>query len=287
MDYFCLMKLVADCGSTKIQWALADGATNPEIWTAPGFNPALLSGNDLSAALSSSIPEELRHSAPEEIHFFGAGVIGEREKEAVRSALCSFWPHALVTAASDILGAAVALHGNAPGIACILGTGSAAALYNGSQITGATPSLGFILGDEGSGADIGKHLLNRALKGLLSPSLAGRFMEDNALSVPAAIKKVYRSPVPNRYLASLARWAAENISEPEIEALVRDRFAAFIRANILPLPATDSLPVGFVGSIAHTFSSILTEECAAQGLPAPTILKSPIISLSNYFSHEK
>lgn len=280
------MKLVADCGSTKIQWAtVADSCTN-DVFTARGFNPVILNEQEIASALISSVPQQIQSQPVDEVWFYGAGCRSDREYAIISKAIRHIWHDCTVHVGSDILGAAIALHGNAPGIACILGTGSAAALYDPKRgITRITPPLGYILGDEASGADIGKHIINAVEKALLPKALCDKFHHDTGTTTASIIECVYRAPEPNTFLASFAPWAADNMHHTEIREIIAARIATFIRHNITPLTPHSSIPVGFVGSIAIAFEHILREECNKADIKITNIIKSPITLLSNHHCH--
>lgn len=282
------MKLIVDSGSTKATWVLLSTGNPAERFQSQGMNPALLSDSDIVLAVKSRIPEELRSKPIEQVYFYAAGCRGPREASAICTALSEIWTDAETFAASDILGAARAVCGMEPGVAAILGTGSNCAVYHPEKgIVASTPPLGFILGDEGSGADIGKTMVNAAFKGLLSQKLRKRFLEENSLDQNTIINRVYREPDPNRYLASLALWAKENISEPSIEELVISRFTVFLRHNLSPLPDAKNLPVGFVGSVASGFEPQLRKACAMHGVTVGKIFKSPADGLELFHRNHK
>lgn len=267
--------LIVDSGSTKCRW-ITITAGGVESSDTPGFNPALLSDSAIAATFRAGVPQRCRATGYDQVWIYAAGCRSAREESALTASALALWPGAEVHSASDMLGAARAVCGHEPGIACILGTGSNCALYTPSQgIVASTPPLGYVLGDEGSGADIGKAIVNRVLKRLWSKELCNRFMSDTALSQDSIIEKVYRSPEPNRFLASLTRWAATNISSPEVEALVTERFRAFIRHNIRPLSPAPELCAGFVGSVAAVFERQLREAAAGESLAISCVEASP------------
>ena len=281
--YICGMKLIVDSGSTKALWITLDDNGKIERFESPGMNPALLSEDAIMSAVTERMPAQITGAPVSEIWFYAAGCRSAREADAICRALEAVWQSARTFAGSDMLGAARAVCGNSPGVAAILGTGSNCAVYSPAQgIVASTPPLGFILGDEGSGADIGKAIVNSALKGLWSRELSDKFLKDNALTQGDIIDRVYRCPEPNRFLASFALWAKRNISDSQVSALITGRFVAFIERNIKPLPQAAGLPAGFVGSVAHGFESQLREACTKCGVEVKSIAKSPEEGLINY-----
>ncbi len=282
------MKLIVDSGSTKATWVLLPTGNPTERFQSQGMNPALLSDSDIVRTVKERIPEELKGKPVKEVCFYAAGCRGEREASAICTALHEAWTDAETFAASDILGAARAVCGTEPGVAAILGTGSNCAVYHPEKgIVAATPPLGYILGDEGSGADIGKTMVNAALKGLWSKELKKRFLNDHNLDQNTIIEKVYREPEPNRFLASLALWAKENICDRQVEELVISRFTAFLRHNLSTLPDAKNLPAGFVGSIAAGFEPQLRKACAMHGVAVGKIYKSPADGLEHFHRNNK
>ena len=189
-----------------------------------------------------------------------------------------------IEAHSDLLGSARALCGHNYGIASILGTGANSCLYDGTSIVMNTPAMGYILGDEGSGASLGKRLLHDLYKGVLSEKVKASFEAETGLVMPEIINKVYRQPLPNRFLASLSTFIHTHLDVPEMRQLVIDTFVDFFRFNIAPYQRPD-LPVSFVGSIAYFFESELREAAESQGFTLGTILRSPIEGLIRFHNN--
>ena len=179
-----------------------------------------------------------------------------------------------------MLGAARGLLGHEPGVACILGTGSGSCFYNGQTIEWNVPSLGYILGDEGSAAVLGKRLVGDLLKNQLGDDLKEAFFAEYETSMPDIFEKVYRQPFPNRFLAKLSKFCADHIDDSRIHALVYDHFVQFIRRNLVQYK-TDK-PVCFVGSIAYYYRPILEEAMHAEGFEVGLILQDPIEGLKEY-----
>lgn len=191
-----------------------------------------------------------------------------------------------VEAHSDLLGAARALCGHNYGIASILGTGANSCLYDGKTILQNTPALGYILGDEGSGGVLGKHFLHDLFKGVLSENICKEFEREYGLTMADVIHRVYREPMPNRFLASFAPFIHRHLSDPAIKRLVVDNFRDFFRYNIRPY-GLSNMKVSFVGSIAWHFREQLEEAAAAEGFFLGSILKSPIEGLLRYHLQAK
>ena len=196
--------------------------------------------------------------------------------------LCEAFPEASeVTAESDLLGAARALCQHQEGVACILGTGANSCLYDGQQIVKNTPALGYILGDEGSGAVLGIRFLNALYKGALPDSLRREFETQMGLSMSDVINRVYRQPLANRWLASLSTFIHSHVDLPEVSAMVTENFRCFIRRNVLPYGRKD-LPLNAVGSIAWHYRDQLQEAAEVEDFTLGTVVQSPMDGLISY-----
>jgi len=275
------MKIIADSGSTKTDWLLADGNDIVGRFRTQGINPFHQSEDNILGILQTELLSQLevRPSTPE-IFFYGSGVRPELEPVMERL-LLSVFPAASVEAHGDLLGAARAVCGDRPGIACILGTGANSCLYDGRQIVQNTPPLGYILGDEGSGAVLGLRFLNALYKGFLPSSVVADFQRDMNMEMADVIGRVYRQPLANRFLASLSPFIARHVEVPQMRQLVIDNFRSFFRRNVVQYQSPE-LEVGFVGSIAYHYADLLREAAAAEGFEVGCILKEPIDALAVY-----
>ena len=220
------------------------------------------------------------------VFFYGAGCTPEK-KVFVQKALEMVFKKAEIHVESDMVGAARGLLGHNAGVACILGTGSGSCYYNGENIEWNVPSLGYILGDEGSAAVLGKRLVGDLLKNQLGDDLKEAFFKEYETSMPDIFEKVYRQPFPNRFLAKLSKFCADHIDDKRIHDLVYDHFVQFIRRNLVqyfehPEFSLQHSEVGFVGSIAYYYKPILEEAMKAEGIPLGTILQDPIEGLKEY-----
>lgn len=273
--------LLADSGSTKTDWLyIAADGTKTELRTN-GINPA----RDTHDYIYNVVCHELMPQLPsvanlQEIHFYGAGCI-DPFRSSVREVLESLLPNCWIEVESDLLGAARALCGQTPGIACILGTGSNSCLYDGKNITSNTPPLGYILGDEGSGTMLGKMLLNGMYKGILPDALKQEFTDTFQLTLPDIIERVYRKPAANTFLASLVPFLAEHRAHPAVHDLLICAFRQFFTRNIIGYNQP-TLPVNFVGGIAFQFENELREAALAEGLKVGHIVRRPIEAIAKY-----
>ena len=284
------MILIADSGSTKVHWCLVTASGQYSDVITDGINPLFQTcdamRNSISNQLLPQIAPLLWAGTLTHIFFYGAGCTPEK-KVFVQKALESVFKKAEVHVASDMLGAARGLFGHNAGVACILGTGSGSCFYDGENIDWCVPSLGYILGDEGSAAVLGKRLVGDLLKNQLGDDLKEAFFKEYETSMPDIIEHVYRQPFPNRYLAKLSKFCADHIDDPRIHDLVYDHFVQFIRRNLVQYFqhsefSLQNSEVGFVGSIAYYYKPILEEAMKAEGLPLGTILQDPIEGLKEY-----
>ncbi len=274
------MTIIADSGSTKTAWYIQNGDSYKYVNTQ-GINPFQMSGKKIMDVLY----DELVHELPDthdvnEVFFYGAGCTPEK-CPTVQSAIRSVIPEAKIFVGSDMLGAARALCGNNSGIVAILGTGANSCYYNGKEITMNVSPLGFILGDEGSGAYIGKRLVGDCLKGQLTDKVKKLFLSETHETSATIIQKVYREPLPNRFLASLSPFCARHREEQCIHDLLIDCFQQFFIRNIYAY--TDVNPsertVNFVGSIAHFYRQELTEAANALGYQIGKVIRTPLDGL--------
>ena len=278
------MILLADSGSTKTDWLVADDFGETRRFQTSGINPFFRTTEDIVKELEPVF--EQHHLPVAEIYFYGAGVVNEEKAEVIKRAMRALFGEVHCEVASDVLGAARAVCGNTPGIACIVGTGSNACYYDGEQVVKGIPPMGFILGDEASGAVLGRELIGDYFKGVMPADLRNKFYAQFGIEKDAVLERVYRTEKPNKYLASFTLFLSENISERYCRDLLQIQFRAFIERNVLQMAESKDLPISFVGSIAHYFRSILEEELKKHQLTLGTIQKGPIEALLAYhFQH--
>ncbi len=274
------MILIADSGSTKTHWALIAANGDVTECVTDGINPFFQTmeamKNTISNQLLPKIGQLLWVGPITDVFFYGAGCTPEK-KSFVRDAVGAIFRKSQIHVESDMIGAARALLGSNRGVACILGTGSASCLWNGAEIEQTVPSLGFILGDEGSGATLGKRLVSDLLKNQLSEALKQQFLQEKNTTMAEIIENVYRKPFPNRYLSKLSEFAAAHIDEPQIHDLVYQHFKEFATRNLQQYPA--ELSVGFVGGVAYYYQDVLREVTDALHIQVANIVKDPVQEL--------
>ncbi|WP_456088161.1 ATPase [Parabacteroides sp.] len=276
--------LIADGGSTKTDWSVVSGNRETERIRTRGINPFFQTEEEISAEIRDNlIPQIRQYDAIEAVYFYGAGCAFPEKNEILRRSVMHYLPVS-VEVGSDLLAAARALCGHHPGIACILGTGSNSCLYDGKEIVRNISPLGFILGDEGSGAVLGKLLVGDVLKNQLPAALQKAFFAESGLTPAVIMEKVYKQPFPNRFLASLSPFLLRHMEEPAVYNLVGDSFRAFFARNVMQYGCRDH-PVHLVGSIAWYYQDILKEVAREFGLRLGTIVQSPVQGLIRY--HEE
>lgn len=280
------MILIADCGSTKIDWCVVnDGKVVEQIFTS-GINALLMTEELIRETLAAELAEKVKGYAIESVYYYGAGCLFDDICANVRRAIAHNVPTAkTIEVHSDLLAAARALCGQNEGIACILGTGSNSCYYNGKEIVDNVSPLGYILGDEGSGAVLGKLLVGDVLKNQLPKELCEKFLAEYDLDRQKIIEGVYKKPAANRFLASLSPFLIKNIEEPAIHRLVLNAFKSFFVRNIENYSNYKSMPVSFVGSVAFYYKDVLAEAAKALDITIGTIIKSPMEGLVKYHSN--
>lgn len=276
------MLLVADSGSSKADWILTLSDTETIPFRTSGINPFFLSEKDIIKIFHNTPAIQPYTDLVKEIYFFGAGCSSPDRREHISNALSKVFKNAFVSVDIDIIASIYATTGNSKGICCIIGTGSNITYFDGSRIHESKHGLGYILGDEGSGTWLGRHLITSFLYGKMPKDLSESFNAKYKIDKELIIKHVYQEPSPNFYLASFAPFLSENISHPFIIDIIRKGFNEFIETNIKSYPDYKDQTCHFVGSIAYHFSDILKELCSKNEIKVGKILKHPIEELSRF-----
>lgn len=290
------MILIADSGSTKTDWAIVTSGQEPVVINTQGINPVHQSREEIVRILREEFGTKMTEDPdvrrlkssniltpqfPYAVYFYGSGVRPEMEP-LMTSLLRETFPQAdVVEAHSDLLGAARALCGRNCGIASILGTGANSCLYDGDKIVQHTPALGYIIGDEGSGAALGKRFVHDLYGGVLSEEIKTAFEAETKLSLPEIINRVYRQPLANRFLASLSVFIQDHIGDAGVHKVVVDNFIDFLDYHIAPYQRQD-LPVSFIGSVAFHYQEQLREAAERLGYTIGTVYGSPLAALIRF-----
>ncbi len=277
------MIVIADMGATKTDWSFTEGSTVIKTIQTKGFNPYFHTTGEIVDLLRKDFMEE-DFSEIEEVHFYGAGCSTEEKIKTVEHALKIYFPYASIEVSHDLLASARALCGHAPGIACILGTGSNTCLYDGTHIIANNPSLGFLLGDEGSGGDLGRELIKAYYYGELNEELDKKFEEQFNVDKNSLLGSVYSTDKPNAFCAAFTPFLNQNIEEKCIEDLVKNSFREFWNRHILTYENYQKLPINFVGSVAHHFKKQLEEVSKEFGSRIGIVIKAPVGKLIEFHS---
>lgn len=276
------MKLIFDCGSTKCAVGVLkdSGDADEVVMFDCGFNACVHQSSQLENLLDM-LGAKMCEGATNvsEVSFYGAGCREGEPVEMVKKTLANRFDGAEIAVASDMLGAARAVCGRRPGIVGILGTGSNSCHYDGKEITANVSPLGYILGDEGSGAVLGKLFLGRLFKGGFPKEIRARFDSEMGTDISEVIESVYRGSAPNRYLASFAPFILRCSDVEAVHDFLTGEFRRYIRCNLAQYQDFHALEVGFVGSISFYFKEFLMEAMAAEGGRVGVIVKDPISSL--------
>jgi glucosamine kinase len=275
------MILVADSGSTKTEWkVIKDGIPQESIFSS-GINPFFLSGDKIYHLLVKEVGM-ISGQKFSKVFFYGTGINSLQKGNIVREAIGRFINCNDIFTGSDLLAAAHSLCHDKPGIACIMGTGSNSCYYDGSVIVSNVSPLGYILGDEGGGAVLGRKLVSAVMKKQVPENVIKLFFETYKITPAEILENVYMKPFPNRFLGQFAKFISSNIHIPELQEIINSSFEEFIKRNILQYPESKSLPVHFTGSIAFHFRSYLEAKLIKNHLTPGIITLTPMESLIKY-----
>ena len=276
------MILIADSGATKTDWRLISDSGQISQAQTGGMNPFQISDDVIKSELQKLPTEKLN---PQEIFFYGAGCSSEENRRRMYEALSIQFPTANVAINHDIMGAARALCGHEEGIACILGTGANSCQYDGKEIIANVPSLGFVLGDEGSGAYFGKMLMAAYLRQELPQRLQDLLTEQYGLTKDIILHKTYSESLPARFLGQFSHFIAKNLKEPSLYKMVYRGFELFMERNVMRYEEFRNCKAHFVGSVAYFYANILRKTAQDKGIIVGNIIESPIAGLTLY--HQK
>jgi len=276
------MILIADGGSTKSSWCLVEAAGRRSFFNTEGYNPEFMGTAAIVASLRANLPDTLVPAAIAELHYYGASIDSPPKVAIVADALRAVFPQAVLTVEHDLLAAARALLGRQPGFAAILGTGTNSCLYDGERITYHVESLGYFLGDEGSGSYLGKRLLRDYLRGLLPADLEAAFRATYGLERDEILDHLYNQPLPNRFLASFAKFAYDHYDAGYCRDIVQQGFETFFQNLIAHYPDYQRHTFNCIGSVGYNFREALTQVITSHGMPVGKIIRSPINDLVDY-----
>ncbi len=276
------VKLIADSGSTKAEWCLLVNGKKKKTITTQGISPYFLSAGQIQDLLEKELISKLKDLKPDEIYYYGTGCSNPANVKIVNQALHKVFGKIKIAVTHDLMGAARALCGKEKGVASILGTGSNSCYYNGRSIMKNSPGLGFILGDEGSGAYLGRKVIQHFLYNTFDPDLMDRFNAKYNTNAVEILEAVYKGPLPNRYLAAYTGFLVENRGHFMIENIIEDGFNDFFFNHLYKYKETWTMPIHFIGSVAYGFKDVLKSMCHNYELQLGRVLKQPMEGLIKY-----
>lgn len=276
------MQLIADGGSTKTNWCLVGEAGSRSFFNTEGYNPEFMGTAAIIASLRASLPDTLASDEVKKVHYYGASIDSPAKVAIVADAMRTVFPRANLSVDHDLLAAARALLGRKPGFAAILGTGTNSCLYDGEKIIHHVDSLGYFLGDEGSGSYIGKRLLRDYLRRQLPENLEAAFRTAYGLEREEILDRLYNQPLPNRFLASFAKFAYDHNNVSYCRDIVVQGFEAFFQNLVAHYPDYHQHTFHCIGSVGYNFRDALTQVISSHGMRVGKIIRSPIDDLVNY-----
>lgn len=277
------VKLIADSGATKAEWCVLKEGKRKTLFTQ-GISPYFLNTGQIAELLIKELKPHLKNTTVTEIFYYGTGCANPANAKSVKTAIHKIFTEARIEVTHDLMAAARALCGRKKGIACILGTGSNSCYYDGKKIIKNSPGLGYVLGDEGSGAYLGKKVIQYYLYGTFDDELRGRFDLTYTTNAAEILENVYKKPLPNRYLAGFARFLAENRGHYMIENIIEDGLNDFFFTHLCKYREIWGMPVNFTGGVAFGFKDVLQQLCNSYEFELGKVLKSPMEGLLEYHS---
>ena len=275
------VKLIADSGATKAEWCLLKDGKKKTFFTQ-GISPYFLNTEQITDLLTRELKPHLQNVAIQEIYYYGTGCANVTNAKSVKTAIGKLFAGARIEVTHDLMAAVRALCGRQKGIACILGTGSNSCYYDGKKILKNSPGLGYVLGDEGSGAYLGKKVIQYYLYGTFDDELRGRFDLTYTTTASEILENVYKKPLPNRYLAGFTKFLAENRGHYMIENIIEDGLNDFFFNHLCKYKEVWTLPVNFTGGVAFGFKDVLQHLCGNYEFEMGKVMKNPMEGLLEY-----
>jgi glucosamine kinase len=273
--------LIADSGATKAEWCLINNGKKKILFTQ-GISPYFLNTDQIAELIAKELITNLKNVTVEHIFYYGTGCSNVENAKSIKKALTKVFPKAQANVNTDLMGAARSVCGNEKGLACILGTGSNSCYYNGKNIVKNSPGIGYVLGDEGSGAYLGKKVLQYYLYNTFDEDLRSRFDAKYVTTTSEILDNVYKKPLPNKYLASFTLFLAENRGHYMIENIIEDGLNDFFFQHLCKYNEVWKYPVSFVGSVAFGFKDVIEQLCSSYEFELGTVLKNPMEGLVKY-----
>lgn len=278
--------IIADSGATKCQWTLINGNQQKTISTI-GISPYFLSTDKIIDTISKAFHKKVDAAKIDAIYFYGTGLSNPSNVTAIKKALKTVFPKSELDIQTDLVAVARATCQNNKGVACILGTGSNTGFYNGNKITKNSPGLGYVLGDEGSGAYLGKKVLQYYLYKTFDEELMHAFEKKYQINKDQILEAIYKQPLPNRYMATFAQFLSAHRGHYMIENIIEDGINDFFFAHLNKLNESWLHPIHFAGSVAYAFRDVIKQLAAAYELEIGKIVKSPMEGLIAFHKAKK
>jgi N-acetylglucosamine kinase-like BadF-type ATPase len=275
--------LIADAGATKTEWCLLQNGKTKTVITA-GISPYFLNDEQIAALIQKELVPKIKSAQPDSIFYYGTGCANPANQKIVKNSLKKIFRNAKSFVTHDMEGAAKGLCVRNKGIACILGTGSGSCFYNGKKIVKNRLGIGYVLGDEGSGAYLGKKVIQYYLYDTFDADLRSKFDAAYLTNAPEIFENVSRKPLPNSYLAGFARFLADNRGHYMIENIIEDGLNDFFFMHLCKYPEASKYPINFVGGISFAFKDVLKELCNAYDFELGNVLQKPMTGLIQYHS---
>lgn len=275
-----LMKLIAESGSTRTEWALVEDNRLIQRAFTEGLNPFFQTRREISRSVRLGLPEHFFKKKLEQVYYYGAGCSSYEKKNVLGASLVAQFKTP-IQVESDLLAAARSLFKCEPGIACILGTGSNSCFYNGRIIVKNVKPGGYILGDEGSGAALGKMFLSDVLKNLAPKEIMNDFFEKSRISANEVMESVYNRPFPNRFLSTLSYFLADYTHDDYVHQLITGNIRSFFTRNVCQYDY-QNYPIRFVGSTAYNYASLLRDVASEFGIELKIIEETPMNGLIEF-----
>lgn len=279
------MILILECGSTKSDWLLLSHKGREMYFSDHGINPSTLSEENLETYIREGAAKIPDPGSIRKIYHYGAGVTGEKQQNLLKKIYRKHFSNAVTVIENDLFAAVRATLGNTPGITCILGTGSNSGYFDGEKISANYQGFGYIIGDEGSGLDIGTRMIKLYYSESLPPDISPE-LDDKLADRSSFVKELYSHPRPNRFLAGFSRFAGKHQKVPAIRAQIKKSFTELIENYLSKYPDFDKVPINFVGSISEHFRDILEESLEEHGMKGGKFVSRPITELEMYHHKE-
>ena len=276
------MVLIADGGSTKVEWCVVNKGVVEKKVISEGLNPFIRTYEEIYKEININVIPLFKDFSIDTIYFFGTGCLSLSKNDILKKAIVNNLNVKNIFIESDLVGAAKGLLGNNSGIVGILGTGSNSCFYDGNKITEQIPPLGYIIGDEGSGAVLGKIFLNACLKNQLTKGIKEKFLENYNLTIPEILDKVYHQSMPNRFLGTIFQFMTLNIQDDSVYELIKNSLSDFFIKNIMQYDYKNH-SVHLTGSVAYVLEELVRHVAAKLSINIENIVQTPMDGLVKYY----